>query len=596
MGLDDGARVEVVIEASKRTGAVSTAANEMEDFSRSMRDTSESAGKMNASLSETEKAADALAGTFSHLISAAAIGAFFKEAIEESLKEEEALRSLRGAVEAGGDSWDKLKGKVEDYAAAQQLSTRFDDTVTYETLARLRLATTSLSQAMSATSLAMDLSVKTGRTLGDTTSIVNDLLLGQDRAVISATKAFGLYAGGATTAQGVLDSLRLTVGGAARAEDSHTKSLNQAKAAIADFAQSIGDKLTPVLAVGAKTMTIMAMTAELMVARLSGNKARVDELVDAILDGSKKVEETERLTAANSVQNEKTAAEAKKALQAELAQQYLTDTEGRFQAEREALELQVAEAQAAGITMLEFKSAGIEQEVALAEYRSQRLAQIAAAETQAVVTENKKQIDDKKKNELLQQKLEETRKQNFQSTMQFIATLSTSENKKLAVIGKAAALANAYINTSEAVTKALASAPPPINFALAAAVGVAGAAQIANIVGIQLKEGAVVKGTPGGTSATIGEENRTEAVLPLENRRSMGMIAKAISAEGGGGGGGTYILNATLVLPGVEALRDPEVARAAFELFLDNLERMPEGGRFSRRVVEVAARDEGRAS
>jgi hypothetical protein len=76
-----------------------------------------------------------------------------------------------------------------------------------------------------------------------------------------------------------------------------------------------------------------------------------------------------------------------------------------------------------------------------------------------------------------------------------LATLSESSNKTLAAIGKAAAIAQATIDGILAVQKALASAPPPFNFALAAAAGVAAAVNVAKIAG--LKEGGPVTG-PGG--------------------------------------------------------------------------------------------------
>lgn len=63
-----------------------------------------------------------------------------------------------------------------------------------------------------------------------------------------------------------------------------------------------------------------------------------------------------------------------------------------------------------------------------------------------------------------------------------LASLSTSTNKKIALIGKAAAVTQATIDGVLAVQKALSSAPPPYNYALAAAVGVAAAANVAQIV------------------------------------------------------------------------------------------------------------------
>lgn len=82
-----------------------------------------------------------------------------------------------------------------------------------------------------------------------------------------------------------------------------------------------------------------------------------------------------------------------------------------------------------------------------------------------------------------------------------LATLSQSENKKLAVVGKAAAITQATIDGVLGVQKALASAPPPVNFALAAAVGVAAAANVAKIATARALGGDL----NAGQLSTVGE-------------------------------------------------------------------------------------------
>lgn len=83
-----------------------------------------------------------------------------------------------------------------------------------------------------------------------------------------------------------------------------------------------------------------------------------------------------------------------------------------------------------------------------------------------------------------------------------LASLTQTGNKDLFAIGKAAALAEATVSGALAVQKALASAPPPLNFALAAAVGVKTAVQIAQISAQSLASGTsfVRGGTPGKDS------------------------------------------------------------------------------------------------
>ena len=87
-----------------------------------------------------------------------------------------------------------------------------------------------------------------------------------------------------------------------------------------------------------------------------------------------------------------------------------------------------------------------------------------------------------------------------------IATLMQSENRKLFEIGKAAALAQAFVNTATAITNALAVEPYPLGLALAATAGVAGAVQIAAIQNQQISGARAMGGdVQGGKSYLVGE-------------------------------------------------------------------------------------------
>lgn len=134
--------------------------------------------------------------------------------------------------------------------------------------------------------------------------------------------------------------------------------------------------------------------------------------------------------------------------------------------------------------------------------------------------------------EMQQQK---TRQENFKSTMGTIASLSSSGNKELAAIGKAAAITNATIDGYAAVQKALASAPPPFNFALAALVGAATAANVAKISGVSLAGG--INEVPKSARGGNGGDNFPamlmpgERVVPTETNQDL----KEFLANQGGG-------------------------------------------------------------
>lgn len=119
-----------------------------------------------------------------------------------------------------------------------------------------------------------------------------------------------------------------------------------------------------------------------------------------------------------------------------------------------------------------------------------------------------------------------------------IATMQSSSNKTMAAIGKAAAIAQITINTAQATMSGynwgMAIGGPPLANLFAALAIAAGAAQTAKVSGVQLAEGGIVRATPGGIQATIGEGGRDEAVIPLDDPDAQSRL---------GGGGTTIIFN-----------------------------------------------------
>lgn len=151
---------------------------------------------------------------------------------------------------------------------------------------------------------------------------------------------------------------------------------------------------------------------------------------------------------------------------------------------------------------------------------------------------NSKMLINQQLFKLNEEKLElmnnERKLQNAKDTFATIATMSKSNNQTLASIGKAAAITQIAIETPVAIAKAMSAFPPPANFVAAGVVGVAMAAQAAQIAGVQLAEGGIVKATPGGVQATIGEGGQDEMVIPLDRAKEFGV---------GGGGGSQTIIN-----------------------------------------------------
>lgn len=104
---------------------------------------------------------------------------------------------------------------------------------------------------------------------------------------------------------------------------------------------------------------------------------------------------------------------------------------------------------------------------------------------EALRTAQKAQIAARKNDIFAYEKFEDlTNKQrieNMKTTFSTISSLQSTSTGALFEVGKASAIAMATIDGIAAVQKALSSAPPPFNFALAALVGVATGANIAKI-------------------------------------------------------------------------------------------------------------------
>lgn len=146
---------------------------------------------------------------------------------------------------------------------------------------------------------------------------------------------------------------------------------------------------------------------------------------------------------------------------------------------------------------------------------------------------------------------------NFKATLGTIATLQSSGSRELFEVGKAAAVGQATIDGIAAVQKALASAPPPFNFALAATVGVATAANIAKIASQKMpkfESGGIVGGNSFTGDKITARVNSGEMILNKQQQKNLfndinsggssGAVIDAINALGDRIAGMTIIVQA----------------------------------------------------
>lgn len=140
---------------------------------------------------------------------------------------------------------------------------------------------------------------------------------------------------------------------------------------------------------------------------------------------------------------------------------------------------------------------------------------------------SKQQIDILKARVKSEELTNKQREDGQRSTLDTIATLQSSSNKELATIGKAAAISTATIDGYVAVQKALATVPYPFNFAAAALVGVATAANVAKIAGVNFADGGIVGGSSNTGDRIRANLNSGEMVLNRNQQATLFKIANS---------------------------------------------------------------------
>lgn len=639
---DSEAKVEISIEASQKTGAISAAATDVDGLRAKIEGAGEAAKESSQGFAALDEATKQLTGALATLGTAAAIGDFFKSAVQESIKEAESLRTLRSAIESTGASFGQMSESVERFGQSQQAITRFSDDETYSALAQLTRVTRDVGQAMTATALAQNIAAGTNKSLGESVQLVNDLISGQERAVKSARKELGSFVGDATTNQQALDNLKRSFMGAAEAEESFSKSQAQASHNIDDVKQKIGDALLPVLsaltttlgylikgyeelgvAIGASMAASVTITIGAVKTMMAAQKLHFSEALSTAKETTTRLgviaeesaadiaaiearwnkqrledsRENGELRAHESVAAQDQAAQKKLEIETKLAEDTKRAVLDEFDFKRAKLDEELQAARDAGVEKLQIKLNGQTQSLDLDSVRSIQELQIAQDQATKLGEIEAKKTADKRAQDKIQAALDEQRKKDIQSTLNFISTLQRAKSKELAAIGKAAAISETIINTAAAVMGAYRSLSwipvvgPALGASAAALVATAGAAQVAMISGVQLREGGVGMGSPGGTAVTFAEDNRAEAVLPLENPRAMGMIAKAITErmpEGGGGGSTTINLSVMCEVPEWRSIIDRLAEEAQ--------NGSPEIIRLARRLGDLNELHAGRAS
>ena len=174
----------------------------------------------------------------------------------------------------------------------------------------------------------------------------------------------------------------------------------------------------------------------------------------------------------------------------------------------------------------ELKLSYIEQEISDETLKQEAIANLESQYNQQKLENDKKQA--------------KARQQVYGTMWSALSGLASSENKKVATIGKVASIAQATMSMFTGAAKAL-ELPFPANLAAVATVLAQGAMLVSQIEAVKLANGGLVRAVTGGVNAVIGEGGSDEAVLPLDNTQAMRRIGGAIAEESDGLGGGVVV-------------------------------------------------------
>ncbi len=499
----------------------------------------------------------------------AAISAVVVKAVMDYREQEIATNALTQAMINNGVYSKALKDDYLAQAAAIQKVTLFGDEQVIGAQAAIQAqigegkVTKELTMAVAdlAQAKKMDL-VSAAELVAKTLGSSNNMLARQGVQFDNNTR-------GAERLTAVTEALNQKFGGQATAATSGYGAIKQLSNAVSDVLETFGEKLLPVLSLAARTMkeyaeetknsspamdvfvsgmTVMAEAANNLVSKLrivetyiignffgaieAGGQMLAGEFTLAMKTLEDRGKEMHEELARQSAEYEarqsaiaNAASDTKKAILLKEEQDLMTSLENKKNMKQVMLEEESAKILADNQLVLDTQAAHNEMERAqksgndTTKLTAQAAVQEAILKSHATHTQKLAAQQELFRIHELQrdQAAALAKEAGTKEALSTIAGLQKSSNQALAIAGKAAALTQIAIDTPKAIASALANVPYPFNFAAAAGVGIAMGAQAAQVMGVPLAEGGIVKARPGGIQATIGEGGRDEAVIPLEN-------------------------------------------------------------------------------
>ena len=453
-------------------------------------------GKVDSRLKGLAKSAGLAAAGF---FGGRALLSGFKEAIRLAGIQEQEEKKLEVAL-------GKTSNALLKHASALQQVTTFGDESIIAVQASIAAFVKNEEQIKAATEATLDISVAMGMDL----KAAGDLVAKTLGSSMNAMSRYGIQVEGAVGSTERLESLTNNVaklfGGQAKAQtETMAGAMTQAENATGDLAEAIGEKLSPVV-----------ISTSKKIKELSEGLIEILDVTDTEKAQTNFNELNNIMGRMTKIQNEINEAQEKN----EKDEQRRTGTRkrisdafsGMFIRQRDTVQNAQAANEEYGVSSQKLQQ---DQEALrlLEEKRIKLLEEILPLlgthtegeikRTEAISFTNQKLVEQNDiTNNLSDVQVSAWEKilfvtrgssealQSYGDTFMDVAQMGSISSKKLFQIGKAASMGSAIINTAEGVTKALAAAPPPLNFIQAAAVAATGALEVATISSATMKAAA----------------------------------------------------------------------------------------------------------
>lgn len=243
---------------------------------------SDAADKAEGGLRGFLSKAGSLIGGLAALGVGAALGGFFKKAIEESLEGEQSMARLREAVGSTGASFNAMRPEIESTVGNLMRLSTFTDDELNAALADMSLMTGDAKGSLANLGVAADLAAAKNIPLEQAAKAVGMAMEGNTKAL---TKLIPELKGSGD----IIGDLKLKVDGTAQAMgETFAGSLTRAKNQMGEFAQAVGDAI-----LGSDALT---GSGNLLVDALAGmakwaeeNSEQIGKVVDAVVTTAKNI-------------------------------------------------------------------------------------------------------------------------------------------------------------------------------------------------------------------------------------------------------------------------------------------------------------------